>query len=112
MALLGTFAFSSGGWTIKNRVMASKLTPHLDKKRGKWRLSISAKISPTGKRQRLWFDSHSLALGAANRIKLQHDQFGYSLRMLHPARLTEATEVFAMLDKAAASGKAPSGSLT
>ena len=111
MALLGTFAFSIGGWTFKKRVMAYKLTPHLDKKRGKWRLSISAKISQTGKRQRLWFDSHSLALGAANRIKLQHDQFGYSLRMLPPARLTEATEVWAMLDKAAASGSAPSGSL-
>ncbi len=87
-----------------------KLKPHLDKN-GKYRISIPPQLSPSGKRQRLWFDSHSLALGAANRLRLQHDQFGYSLRMLPPARLTEATEVWAMLDKAAASGNAPSGSL-
>ena len=61
---------------------------------------------------RQWFDSHSLALGAANRIRIQHDQFGFSLRMLPPARLTEAEECFDLLDKATTlSGPAPNGSL-
>jgi hypothetical protein len=90
------------------------LKPHLDtKKNGKWRLNIPAEISPTGKRQRLWFASHSQALGAANKFRQNHDQFGLSSKMLAPNRLIEATECWALLDSATtAQGRpCPAGSL-
>src|SRR5262245_19643825 len=80
-------------------------------KNGKWRLSIVAQLSPTGKRQQLYFDRHSLALAAADRIRKAHHLFGVSAKMLPPARITEAVEVFDLLDKAAPSGKTPFGQL-
>jgi len=77
------------------------LKPVLDAKKGQWRLNLPARISPTGKRQRVWFASHALALGAAKRIRLHQDQFGYSSRMLPGGRLNEAIEVYELLDQAA-----------
>ena len=68
-------------------------------------------MSATGKRQQLYFDSHSKALAAANNLRKHHDQFGRSLRFLEPARLAESVEVWDLLDRAATSGKATFGYL-
>jgi integrase len=77
------------------------LKPVLDESNGKWRLNIPARLSQTGKRQRLWFERHSECLGAAKRLREAHRFYGYSHTMLAPARLTEAAECFALLEKVA-----------
>jgi hypothetical protein len=45
----------------------------LDSNNGKYRLNLPARISPTGKRQRLWFAKRSQALKAAKELRKHYD---------------------------------------
>ena len=83
----------------------------LDSNNGKLRLNLPARISPTGKRQRLWFAKRSQALKAAKELRKHYDQFGRSLRMLPPARLIEAIECSQMMLDEVAGQPVPPGQL-
>jgi site-specific recombinase XerD len=63
-----------------------------------WYVSIPPKLSPTGKRQRLFFEDRKDALRCTERLKERHRKFGTSLSNLDVVRLGEASEVYKLLD--------------
>ena len=58
------------------------MKPTFDHQHNKWRLNLPAKISPSGKRERHFFEKHSEALAEANKIKTVRHDFGSSFNML------------------------------
>ena len=65
--------------------------------RAAWCLSIPAHLSPTGKRQRRFFDTKDEAFGECERLKARKDNFGISLKSLTPARIAEASQAYTLL---------------
>jgi integrase len=78
-----------------------RLQPHFDKKRNRWHLNLPAKISPSGRRERHYFEKHSDALAEANKIRQVFHDYGRSIKMLPANRLLESIEVWDLLDEAA-----------
>jgi integrase len=85
------------------------LEPHKDKQSGIWRLNVPVSISPTGRRQRLFFPEHWKALAAAKSFKQHYNEFGLSSVALSPSRRIESAESWQMLDEVL--GEAKSGSM-
>jgi len=75
-----------------------KLQPHFDKKRNRWHLNLPAKISPSGRRERHYFQHHHEALAEANKLRQVFHDFGRSIKMLPANRLIESIECWDMLD--------------
>ncbi len=84
------------------------LEPHPDKS-GTWRLNVPASISPSGKRQRLFFKQHWEARAAAKSFRQHYNEFGLSSVALSPSRRIESAECWQMLDEV--SNSAPPGSM-
>lgn len=63
-----------------------------------WCLNVPANLSPTGKRQRLFYATKLEAAAACERLQTRKENFGISLSSLSPARLAEAAEAFRILD--------------
>src|SRR5271165_1960719 len=63
-----------------------------------WYINVPAGLSPTGKRQRLYFATRNLALGEAERLKNRHANFGVSLGNLNSAQIVEAADCFEQLE--------------
>jgi integrase/recombinase XerD len=78
----------------------SSLLPTFIKGRNRpWMLSIPAEVSPTGKRQQLFFATKKEAETASEQVKTRKANFGNSLSVLSPVRITEAAEAFSLLDR-------------
>src|SRR5262245_27045857 len=77
-----------------------RLQPKLDKQSGVWRLNVPASISPTGKRQRMFFPEHWKALAAAKSFKQHYNEFGLSSVALSPPRRIESAQCWELLDEA------------
>ncbi len=90
-----------------------RLQPRPDKQSGGWRLNVPASISPTGKRQRLFFAQHWQALAAAKSFRKHYNEFGLSSVALSPSRRIESAECWQLLDEVCAPGvrEAPPGSM-
>ena len=75
------------------------LTPVYDEGRKSWRLSIPATLSPTGKRQRLFFESKKLAELEAMRIKGNSERWGTEGRSISATLAEDAARAAAILEK-------------
>jgi hypothetical protein len=64
-----------------------------------WCLSVPSELSPTGKRQRLFYPTEKEAKVESERIKARRHNFGHSIAALTPARIDEAAKAFELLDK-------------
>lgn len=91
-----------------------RLQPRHDKS-GTWRLNVPASISPTGKRQRLFFAQHWQALAAAKNFRSHLNEYGFSSvwLALPLSRRVESVQCWELLDEACARGvrEAPPGSM-
>jgi hypothetical protein len=81
----------------------SSLEPHKVTSREKagkapWCLNVPAELSPTGKRQQLFFDLKKGADAEAETLEARRDNFGVSLTAMTPARIAEASEAFKRLE--------------
>jgi integrase len=63
-----------------------------------WEISIPPHLSPTGKRQQLFFATQAEALIQSNALKVRKDNFGTSLSVLSPVRIHEAAKAFEIVD--------------
>jgi integrase len=63
-----------------------------------WTLNVPSELSPTGKRQRLFFQTEKEARGKAETFKARRDNFGNSLTSITPARIAEAAEAYKILE--------------
>ena len=81
--------------SIKPRRIKSRIK----QKKAAWCLNVPAELSPTGKRQRLFFDTETLANAEALRLKTRQDNFGTSLSKLSPERIAQAAAAFKLLDE-------------
>jgi integrase len=63
-----------------------------------WCLNVPAELSPTGKRQQLFFDLKKDAEAEAETLEARRDNFGVSLSEMTPARIAEAAEAFKRLE--------------
>ena len=80
----------------------SSLEPHKIKSREKagkapWCLNVPAELSPTGKRQQLFFELKKDADAEAETLEARRDNFGVSLTAMTPARIAEAAEALKLL---------------
>lgn len=63
-----------------------------------WCLNVPAELSPTGKRQQLFFDLKKDAEAEAVTLEARRDNFGVSLTEMTPARIAEAAEAYKRLE--------------
>jgi integrase len=81
----------------------SSLEPHKVASREKagkapWCLNVPAELSPTGKRQQLFFDLKKEAETEVETLEARRDNFGVSLTEMTPARIAEASEAYKRLE--------------
>jgi len=81
---------------------SSKLKPAFRRERqdkgfSPWAVNVPAPLSPTGKRQQLYYSSRSEAQSECDRLKAQKENFGISLSLLSPSEITEAAKSIQML---------------
>jgi hypothetical protein len=81
-----------------------RLTPTFDHEHNRWRLNLPPQISPSGRRERRYFEKHHQALAEANKIRQVFHDFGRSIKMLPANRLVESIECWDMLDALAGPG--------
>jgi integrase/recombinase XerD len=79
------------------------LRPKLREARGAkglaaWVVNVPPDLSPTGKRQELFFPTKSAASGECEKLKARKDNFGISLSTMTSARIAAAAEAYNLLD--------------
>jgi len=62
-----------------------------------WVVNVPSHLSPTGKRQELFFSTKSDAGIECEKLKARKDNFGLSLSAMTPARIAEAAECYRLL---------------
>jgi integrase len=70
-----------------------------DRSTRKWCVDVPPHLSPTSKRQRLFFKTEQAAKAECGRLQARKDNFGISLRSLSPARVAEAAEAYKLLSE-------------
>jgi integrase len=63
-----------------------------------WVVNVPRELSPTRKRQQLFFSTKAEAQTECDKIKARKDNFGFSLNAMTPARIAEASEAYKLLD--------------
>jgi integrase len=63
-----------------------------------WVVNVPPSLSPTGRRQQLFFSTKSDATTECERLKARKDNFGISLTAMTPARIAAAAEAYKLLD--------------
>jgi integrase len=63
-----------------------------------WCVNVPPELSPTGKRQQLYFASKTEARIQCNALKVRRSNFGDSLGAMTPARIAEASEACKLLE--------------
>jgi integrase len=71
------------------------------KGRAAWVVNVPPNLSPTGRRQELFFASRTEAKTECEKLKARKDNFGVSLTAMTAARVAEAAECYKLLDLAA-----------
>jgi hypothetical protein len=66
-----------------------------------WVVNVPGELSPTGKRQQLFFSTKAEAQTECEKLKARKDNFGVSLTVMTAARIAEAAESYKLLDLAA-----------
>lgn len=81
----------------KTAAKAQQLSPIYDETRKKWRLSVPAPMSDTGKRKRLFFDTKKAAEIEADRVKGMSRQWGTEGRSIKAALAEDAAKAMEIL---------------
>ena len=76
---------------------AKPLTPVFDKARNRWRLSVPRNQSPSGQRQRLYYETKRRAEQEALRIRSMNDQWGTESRKISAALAEDAARASEIL---------------
>jgi integrase len=76
--------------TLKPKHRAGRVSP--------WCVSVPPALSPTGKRQELFFATKAQAQNACEQLKARRDNFGVSLNTMSAARIAEAAESYKLLE--------------
>jgi integrase len=63
-----------------------------------WAVNVPPELSPTGRRQELFFSTKGEASGQCERLKARKDNFGLSLAVMTSARIAAAAEAYKLLD--------------
>ena len=63
-----------------------------------WCVDVPANLSETGKRQRKFFATKGEAKTECETLKARRENFGVSLTAMTPAKITEASEAFKLLE--------------
>jgi len=63
-----------------------------------WVVNVPPSLSPTGRRQQLFFSTKSDATTECEKLKARKDNFGISLTAMTPARIAAAAEAYKILD--------------
>ena len=63
-----------------------------------WCVDVPANLSETGKRQRKFFATKGEAKAECETLKARRENFGVSLTAMTPAKITEASEAYKLLD--------------
>jgi integrase len=63
-----------------------------------WVVNVPPSLSPTGRRQQLFFSTKSEATTECEKLKARKDNFGISLTAMTPARIAAAAEAYKLLD--------------
>jgi integrase len=63
-----------------------------------WCVNVPLGLSPTGKRQQLYFASKTEARAECDLLKVRRSNFGNSLGAMTPARIAEASEAYKQLE--------------
>ncbi len=71
------------------------------KGRAAWVVNVPPNLSPTGRRQELFFASKTEAKTECEKLKARKDNFGVSLTTMTAGRVAEAAECYKLLDLAA-----------
>jgi hypothetical protein len=80
-------------------VRSATLKPkHRDGRISPWCVNVPPELSPTGKRQELFFATKAEAQNACEELKARRENFGVSLTAMTPARIAKASEAFKILD--------------
>jgi integrase/recombinase XerD len=79
------------------------LRPKLREARGAkglaaWVVNVPPDLSPTGKRQELFFPTKSAASVECEKLKARKDNFGISLSSMTSAKVAEASEAYKLID--------------
>ena len=64
---------------------------------GRWQVNVIARLSPTGKRQRISFPSKQAALGHVEELKARRDNIAAVDRTLSPTQLLDAAAALYLL---------------
>jgi integrase len=64
-----------------------------------WAVNVPPELSPTGKRQELFFPTRGEAAIECEKLKARKDNFGISLATMTPQRIAEASEAYKLLDQ-------------
>jgi hypothetical protein len=83
---------------VNASLRARKIQSRLDAGKAPSCLNVPRVLSPTGKRQRLFYATERDARVEAERLKARADNFGVSLIALTPARIAEAAEAYRLLE--------------
>jgi integrase/recombinase XerD len=78
----------------------ANIEPYKDPNRVKpWRVDVPASISPTGKRQRFYFETKQRALNFCEEQRIRLKNFGVTgLEIIKPAQLEQAANAFQLLE--------------
>jgi integrase len=79
------------------KLKPTKLPSRESRRPAAWAINVPAHLSPTGKRQQLFFDTKRDAEIECDRLKAKQDNFGLSLSNLSQDQLRQATIAFQLL---------------
>jgi integrase len=83
-----------GSSSLKPRRIKSRADSNLSS----WCLNVPPALSPTGKRQRLFFKTEKDGKAEAEKLTARRDRFGNSLAGLHAAKIVKAAKAFELLE--------------
>src|SRR5271169_5186415 len=63
-----------------------------------WAVNVPSELSPTGRRQELFFSTKGEASTECEKLKARKDNFGISLSTMTSARVAAAAEAYNLLD--------------
>jgi len=75
----------------------AKLKPSYLQSRQSWGVNIPKELSDTGARRQMFFDTKAEASALCEQLKARKDDFGLSLLDMSPAKITEASEAYRLL---------------
>lgn len=75
-----------------------KLKPYQDPQTGKWRVNVTGTLSPSGRRERAFFNTQAEAIGFIEELKCRKDNIA-AIPALSPVSLLDAAAALELLER-------------